>query len=111
MAAILIGTGAVIAQKIREKRKAKKAARREYDEEFDNLMAANAARVRHISQSSMDMPPAYEEIIGNGSRPSRLTANTQNDVQQPVPFQRQISSSATTMTSDDAVSRRDMATR
>ncbi|KAL9074418.1 MAG: hypothetical protein Q9157_004399 [Trypethelium eluteriae] len=109
MAAILIGTGAIIAHKIREKRKAKKAARREYDEEFDNLMAANAARVRTISQSSKDMPPAYEEIVGNSSRPSRPTADTQYDMQQPLQFQRQISSSATTMTSDDAVIRRDMA--
>ena len=112
MAAILIGASALAIDKIREKRKAKKVAQREYDEHFEQLMAANASRVRNISQSSTDMPPSYDEIVSNANRPKQSTASEHDQaLQQPLQFRHQVSGRATTLSPSDRVERRDMAAR
>ncbi|KAI9709093.1 MAG: hypothetical protein M1820_003539 [Bogoriella megaspora] len=93
MASVFVGAGAMITDKIRERREAKKAAKREYDENFDDLMAANAARVRHLSGST-DKPPMYDDIMAGAKDPkdSSPVGNQINGLQkkespQAAPFQ------------------------
>jgi hypothetical protein len=70
MAALIIGASVVLADRIHEKRKAKKAARLANDESFQELKAANAARMRQLSQSSSgtqngipnELPPDYDAV-------------------------------------------------
>ena len=110
MAAILIGAGALLTDKLRTRHNAKKAARREYDDNFEQLMAANAARMRHISQSSTDMPPTYDEIIGNASAPKQAAVRQEDEaLLQPLQLRRQLNGIATSSSSSDRVDRRDMA--
>ncbi|KAI9660484.1 MAG: hypothetical protein M1821_009834 [Bathelium mastoideum] len=98
MAAVIIGAGALFTERLREKRKAQKAARREYEENFEQLKAANAARVRHILQSSTDKPPTYDELLdNNGGLKQSATARQTEAVQRSLQSQHQTNRRAVTL--------------
>lgn len=68
MAAFLIGAGILIADRVVEKRKLKKQAKRQQQEQLEDMQAATARRHAELeadrSHRDGEAPPSYEELYG-----------------------------------------------
>jgi len=81
MASLILGCGALISDRIRTRREAKKRRQREYDEQFEQLKTENQKRVQNISGvnggvnqqtrqngGSVPNPPSYDAVAGHAGR-------------------------------------------
>lgn len=71
MAALIIGCGALLTDKIQKRRRAKKENQRELQENFEQLKANNAERQARIKMNYQSAPPSYEDVTkSSGHRDS-----------------------------------------
>ncbi|KAK3082239.1 hypothetical protein LTS18_010656 [Coniosporium uncinatum] len=74
MASLIIGCGALIADKVSKKRKERKNNKLAEQDDFESMKAANEQRAKHLPEiykerHSADGPPSYETAVGQKTGP------------------------------------------
>ncbi|KAF1981497.1 hypothetical protein K402DRAFT_398480 [Aulographum hederae CBS 113979] len=92
MAAFIVGCGTLLAGKVSDKRRQKKALQLQEEDDFETLKASNQRRAEYLSKSnksySEPTPPSYEHAVSQqnsrqGSDSSYSTDTTSNHASQP----------------------------
>lgn len=78
MAALILGCGALLTEKIQKRRKAKKENQRELQENFEQLKANNAERQARIKMN-YSPPPSYEDVTKTSSHRGSTSSTYSHD--------------------------------